>query len=58
MSWLKAYKLCAKFGGRLPTLATRLQQEQMISLLRNIHNLSIVEALFIGLTVKRISEKV
>ncbi len=48
-SWIQAAKLCQEGAGHLPTLRSRDEQHELVSLVRLSHHIPFVEALFIGL---------
>ncbi len=58
ISWIDANKLCKTLEGSLPNLVTRQYQQEILGVLKSVHILSIVEALFIGLTLKVNTKKV
>ena len=57
-SWNEAADLCSEIGGNLPILLNRQQLEQLVAVLKLSPDLPSIEALYIGLQWKNMSEKV
>ncbi len=48
-SWIQAGEICQEKRGHLPTLRSREEQHELVSLVRLSYHIPFVEALFIGL---------